>query len=93
MVRIEAKTNTDDLLVSAFAGDGGAATVVILNRSTKPHRLQVLWPGVKFTEIELVDPYHENDVKKVPTTHVDDASGIVVEPGAIVTLTSTALGQ
>ena len=93
MVRIKAETDSSDLLVSAFAGEGGAGTVVILNRSTKPRRLHVFWPKVKFTEIELVDPYHENDVQKAPTPHTSKATEIVVDPGAIVTLTNTALGR
>ena len=93
MVRVGAQTNADDLLVSAFAGEGGIGTVVILNRSTNPRRLNVLWPRVKFTEIELVDPYHENDVQKAPAALTNGAIEIGVDPGAIVTLTSAALGQ
>jgi len=93
MVRVGAETDSDDLLVSAFAGEGRAGTVVILNRSTNPRRLQVLWPKVKFTEIEWVDPYHENDVQKISATLPDGATEVVVDPGAIVTLTSVALGR
>jgi len=93
MVRVGAETDAENLLVSAFAGEGDAGTVVILNRSTNPRRLQVLWPKVKFTEIELVDPYHENDVQKAPAALPDDATEVVVDPGAIVTLTSVALGR
>ena len=59
--------------------------------STNPRRLRVFWPKVKFTEIELVDPYHENDVQKAPTPHTNKPTEIVVDPGAIVTLTNTAL--
>jgi O-glycosyl hydrolase len=93
MVRVGAETDAEDLLVSAFTGGGGAGTVVILNRSTKPRRLHVLWPKMSFTEMELTDPYHENDEQKAPVALTDDATEVVVDPGAIVTLTNTALGQ
>jgi O-glycosyl hydrolase len=93
MVRVKAETNTGDLLVSAFIGEDDAGTVVILNRSTNPRRLQVLWPKVKFAEIEWVDPYHENDVQKISATLPDGATEVVVDPGAIITLTSVALGR
>jgi hypothetical protein len=93
MVRVGAETDTDDLLVLAFIGERSACTIVILNRSIRPRRLEILWPKMKFTEIELVDPYNENDVHKAPAILADDATEIVVDPGAIVTLTSTALRQ
>jgi O-glycosyl hydrolase len=93
MVRIGTETDTDDLLVSAFTGEGCAGTVVILNRSTKPRRLDVLWPHVQFTEMEWVDPYYENDVRKAPTTHTNDSTEVTIAPGALVTLTNVPLGS
>jgi O-glycosyl hydrolase len=91
MVRVEAATGAEDLLVSAFAGENGEATVVILNRSTKPRRAHVHWPNVAFTETELVDPYHENDVRKAPAKRADGAAEVAIDPGALVTLTNISL--
>jgi hypothetical protein len=91
MVRIGTQTDVDDLLVTAFTGDGQTGTVVILNRSIHPHRLHVFWPGVKFTEIELVDPYHENDIDKIPTALTNGATEVTVAPGALITLTNVSL--
>lgn len=93
MVRVEAETDANDLLVSAFGGKDGDGTVVILNRSTEPRRLHVLWPKVKFTETELVDPYHENNVQEAPATHADGVAELTVNPGAVVTLTTVSLGS
>jgi hypothetical protein len=93
MARIGARTDTNDLLVSAFAGDSNKGTVVMLNRSTRPRRLRVIWPDVTFTQVELVDPYHENEVRTIPPPAGKDASEITIEQGAIVTFTNTALGK
>ncbi|MHC4596922.1 MAG: glycoside hydrolase [Planctomycetota bacterium] len=93
MVRVEAGVDADDLLVSAFAGKGNTGTVVVLNRSTKPRRLHIIWPGVTFTKAELVNPYHENDVRRAPARLSDGATEAMVEPGSIVTLSNVALGR
>jgi hypothetical protein len=53
----------------------------------------VEWAGVKFTEIEIVDPYHENAVRKAPAQLANGTKEIVVDPGAVVTLTSAVLGS
>jgi O-glycosyl hydrolase len=91
MVRVEAKTDANDLLISAFAGDSSTGTVVLLNRSTKPRRVLIRWPDVTFTEVELVDPYYENDVRKAPSTIADGSMELIVAPGAIITLTNVPL--
>ena len=88
MVRVGTETDADDLLVSAFAREDGAGTIVILNRSTKPRRLRVTWPKVKFTEIELVDPYHENDVREVPPALAEGTTEVTITPGSLITLTN-----
>ena len=93
MVRLGAEADVDDLLVSAFAGDNKTGTAVVLNRSLRPRRVSILWPGVKFTEMEMADPYHENTVRKAPRPFADGATEVIVDPGAVVTLTSAALGQ
>ncbi|MHC4542433.1 MAG: glycoside hydrolase, partial [Planctomycetota bacterium] len=87
MIRVETRADADDLLVSAFVGKSEAGTVVILNRSTRPRRLRIVWPDVTFTEMESVDPYHENDVRKAPAARSDGATELIVDPGAVVTLT------
>lgn len=92
MFRVEAETDNNDLLVSAFAGDGDIGTVVVLNRSTKPRRVLVSWPNVTFTEMELVDPYYENDVRKAPAIRVDGTTEITIEPGTLITLTNVPPG-
>ncbi|MHC4498645.1 MAG: glycoside hydrolase, partial [Planctomycetota bacterium] len=93
MTRIEAGTDVDHLLVSAFAGKGNKGTVVILNRSTRPRRLRVIWPDVTFTQMELVDPYHENKARTVSGAIGKGVTEVTIEPGSIVTLTNTALGK
>jgi O-glycosyl hydrolase len=92
MIRVETRADADDLLVSAFAQESEAGTVVILNRSTRPRRLRIVWPDVTFTVMESVDPYHENDVRKAPAARSDGATELIVDPGAVVTLTNVPLG-
>ncbi|UCG47006.1 MAG: hypothetical protein JSU94_16085 [Phycisphaerales bacterium] len=93
MVRIEAGTDSGDLLVSAFAGQNNSATVVLLNRSTTPRRVRVVWPGTAFTHIELVDPYHENSIRTVPRDTGTGPVEALVDPGAIVTLSNVPVGR
>ena len=93
MTRIEARTDVDDLLGSAFAAEGNKGTVVILNRSTRPRAVRVIWPGVTFSQMELVDPYHENQISAIPAAAEEGVMGVTVEPGSIVTLTNAALGK
>ncbi|MHC4477059.1 MAG: glycoside hydrolase [Planctomycetota bacterium] len=92
MVRVEAETEAEDLLVSACAGEGGKGTVVMLNRSTRPRRASVNWPGMTFAEIEVADPYHENDIEPL-SPHREGHLEVLVEPGAIVTLSNVELGR
>ncbi|MHC4647344.1 MAG: glycoside hydrolase [Planctomycetota bacterium] len=93
MVRVEARTDASDLLVSAFAGKGNTGTVVLLNRSTKPRRVRVNWPGVNFREMELVDAYSENEVRAIGAGFKKDVTEVTVEPGGIITLTTVPLGK
>ncbi|MHC4706780.1 MAG: glycoside hydrolase [Planctomycetota bacterium] len=91
MARVEAVGDSKDLLVSAFAGKKKKGTVVVLNRSTKARRVRIVWPGVKFTEMEVVDPYHQNDVRKAPRAIKKGVTEVTVAPGGIVTLSNAAL--
>jgi hypothetical protein len=85
MQRVETTSSNPDLLVSAFTGSKGEATMVILNRSVKPQRLRLNWNGVVWRELERTGPYLENAVESVPDT-------IVVAAGEIVTV-STVKGE
>jgi O-glycosyl hydrolase len=80
MVRVEAASSDPDLLVTAFAAENGERTLVLLNRSPRPQRVTVEWPGKPFRIAEVADPYRENAGQPPPT------GKILVEPGAVVTL-------
>jgi len=93
MIRVETHTNANDLLLSAFAGKSNDATLVALNRSTNPKKLKVTWPGITFEEIELVDPYHQNEVRTYLLDSDNDHFELLAEPGAIITITNAHLGR
>jgi O-glycosyl hydrolase len=88
MVRVASTSTDDDLLVCAFQGTGSAATIVLLNRGTASEQAKILWPGVAFSQLEIVDPYHQNEVR-----HLDGVSEVLVPPGAVVTVTNVPLRQ
>ena len=90
MVRVATKTDHDGLLATAFAGEGGRRTIVLLNRSPNPIRIDVRWPGAKFTEIESVNPYHANQITAV-SGKGDQRDAITVGPGTLMTLTNVPL--
>lgn len=85
MTRVRAVSGNPDLLVCAFAGEAGAATLVALNRSQIPLRLRVNWPGTAFREVERVSQYDVNRAESYGDGE------ILVGPGEIVTLTNVAL--
>ncbi len=87
MTRLVAECTHEDLLAAAFSAGRGRGTLVILNRSFRPARVRVDWPGVRFTTLELADPYHQNAVQACS----DRTDNVIVEPGAIVTLTNVRL--
>jgi hypothetical protein len=83
MRRVDTKASNADLLTAAFA-DGDKASLVVLNRSTEPQRLDVRWAGRRWREMERTGLSAENEVSSsVP----DD---VVVQPGEIVTLSTFA---
>ncbi len=92
MVRVAAVSEDKDLLVSAFDSAGDERTVVVLNRSSRPKRVSLVWPGARFDWLEVVDQYNQNDVRNAPAPDAEGPVKITVEPGAIVTLTSVPLG-
>ena len=87
MTRVQAASSNPQLLATAFSGNGGARTLVMLNRSAAPQRVSVTWPGEPFRYMEVVSPQQENAVGPMPPGEV------TVPPGAIVTLTNVGLGQ
>jgi hypothetical protein len=91
MVRVETDSEGGDLLVSAFAGEEGKATLVALNRSTKSRILTVDWPGASFSDLETAGPYNENTVQSAPAPGMKGNVEIRIAPGAIATLTNVPL--
>lgn len=85
MFRVGTKNTNKDIEVVAFKGENNSATMVVLNRSINPVNLEIDWENVNFSEMETVDPYSPNLVK--PFT----GNAVVINPGAIVTLTNVPL--
>jgi O-glycosyl hydrolase len=88
MVRVEARASDRDVLAAAFTGANGARTLVVLNRSLKPQRIDVKWSGKPFRFLEWASPNAENSVSPA-----SPASDLVVPPGAIATLSTEELGR
>lgn len=88
MTRVEAVSSSGDLLASAFEGPEGRRTVVLLNRSNQPIAATIAWPGGRLAQMEVADPYWPNAIRPAPA-----AGPLRIEPGSIVTVTSTPLGQ
>lgn len=86
IVRVEASSNDPGIQVSAFSAAGLGQTMIVLNTSTVPKKLS--WTGITstFSNLEIVDPYHANSVERAPRS-----GQLVIEPGAIVTLTNVDL--
>ena len=83
MKRVETESSNPDLLTSAFE-DGAKASVIVLNRSTEPQRIDVRWTGRRWAEIERTSLYSENETSaSLPTE-------MIVQPGEIVTLSTFA---
>jgi hypothetical protein len=87
MTRVQAASSNPQLLATAFSGNAGARTLVMLNRSATPQRVSVTWPGEPFRYMEVVSPQQENAIEPIAPGEV------TVPPGAIVTLTNVELGQ
>ena len=92
MVRIGAASSDPDMLVSAYADGKGRKSVVLLNRSIKPVAVRIENAGGSFQQMELVDPYHENEVVAAPAAD-GEALRVLIEPGMITTLTGVPLGR
>jgi hypothetical protein len=89
MLRVETEVLENDLLATAFVSATGGTTLVLLNRSTRP--LQITFEGMQdaLSWREIVDPYHQNRVERVE----DPGEAVLLDPGALVTLSSIPLGS
>ncbi len=85
MARVETTTSGQDLLATAFEASNGDRTIVLLNRSRRPQRIRIVWEGRTFRFLEQTDPYHENSIEPA------SGSTILLEPGAIATLSTVEL--
>ncbi len=92
MRRVLCTSSNPDLLVTAFAGDGSQQTAIVLNRSTVRQKVSLIWPGAVFRYQETASPQLENAVEPAPTPK-GNVWEMMVEPGAIVTLTGVELGR
>ena len=86
MTRVQAASSNPQLLATAFSGNAGARTLVMLNRSAAAQRVTVTWPGAPFRYREVVSPQQENAVEPMAAT-----GEVAVPPGTIVTLTNVEL--
>jgi O-glycosyl hydrolase len=80
MHRVETSSPNSDLLTSAFT-DGNHQSLVVLNRSTSPQKLNIDWPGIRWTSIERTSFYSENVEAPSPNE-------VIVVPGELVTLSN-----
>jgi hypothetical protein len=92
MTRVRSTSSNPNLFVTAFTGDGGRHTLIVLNRSTVRQKTSIRWPGAIFRYQETASPQLENAVEPAPAAK-GDAWEVTVEPGAIVTLTGVELGR
>ena len=81
MRRVEVQALNTDLLTAAFE-DGDKASLVVLNRSTEPQKLDVRWAGRRWIEVERTSISAENE------TSLHGSDPVVVQPGEIVTLST-----
>ncbi|MCX7047828.1 MAG: hypothetical protein NTX50_20375 [Candidatus Sumerlaeota bacterium] len=92
MKRIAVENSDADLMATAYQGDAGAMTVVLLNRSTAPRKAKIQGGGAAFKWLERADPYNANAVEAAPapTGGVTEAT---IPAGGIITLTNVPLGH
>ena len=87
MIRVDAESDNTQLLASAYSGDSGKCTLVLINRSTKPMSVAVSWAGANFTMMERVSQTEPNLLEPFSRA----LSSIRIEPGEILTLTDVPL--
>ena len=86
MIRIDLKSDDEDIRASAFTTGEKGQTLILLNRSVVPRKID--WKGfrVSFTTMEITDPYHANSIEIAPPS-----GDLTLQPGQIVTLTNVPL--
>jgi Glycosyl hydrolase family 30 beta sandwich domain len=90
MKRVKAASSNPQILVTAFRGEDGERTLILLNRSSVAQKVTVKWPGASFKYLETADPRQENSVEPSP---VGASLEVPLAPGSIVTLTNVELGK
>jgi hypothetical protein len=90
MKRVKAASSNPDVLATAFSGAAGEKTVILLNRSSVAQKVDVKWRAAKFRYLETASPQQENSVEPSPA---GASLGVLVAPGAIVTLSNVELGK
>jgi hypothetical protein len=80
------------VLATAFRGAGGERTLILLNRSAAAQKVAVKWRGAQFRYLETASPRAENQVAPSPQPSGGNLE-VLVDPGAIVTLTNVELGK
>jgi hypothetical protein len=81
MTRVTATSNNSDLLTTAFE-DAHHATLIVLNRSTTPQRLNIQWTGKYWTQVERTSQTAEN------ATSAYTPGDLTVQPGEILTISN-----
>jgi hypothetical protein len=84
--RVGASSSDPGVLVDAFTSTRFGQTLILLNQSTRPKKVD--WSGIPgtFLTMEIVDAYHAATLSAAPRNRTVDLS-----PGEIVTLTNVRL--
>jgi O-glycosyl hydrolase len=93
MKRITIEDDDKHLLASAFVGDKGRLTLVLLNRGISTRRVHIPNVKNKFEIMEIAGPYSPNQLQEVPDADKNGALNLSVHPGTIVTLSNVPLGE
>jgi hypothetical protein len=88
MRRVKVASSNADVLATAFSGAAGERTLILLNRSVAAQKVEVKWKGATFRYLETAGPRQENAIEPAGA-----GLEVLVEPGAIVTLTNVELGK
>lgn len=89
MVRVSTESSGSGLLSSAYT-NGKDATMILLNRSTAPQRVSIVWPGTRWSEVERTSLYEANGTQSDTANQMQPYSDttVLVQPGEIVTLST-----
>jgi hypothetical protein len=79
MQRIEVTSSDEDLLASAYKKEKNTV-LIVLNKSNATKRIALQNFSSKFSKIEIVSPYMQNEILDIKTN-----KDLLIEPGSIVT--------